>query len=181
MLWKIRLKGFISYLIYNIILLTIAYFLNRFFQMLIFILFFEFIQNCFKYRFHADTIVQDPIKACRLCKVITIAVELIYLSFCNGLDVSIYSNLLIIFVIAFINCLLQFAIESFYSKENCLKNKEVLLELCVKANLSQSATNRMLLKYIDDKSYDEIAELECVDVDSIKRSISRSKKRIFKG
>ena len=181
MLWKIRLKGFIPYLIYNIILLISAYFLNRFFQMLIFVLFFEFIQNCFRYRFHADTIVTDPIKAVRLCKIITICVELVYLAFCNGLDISIYSNLLIIFVIAFINCLLQFSIESFYSKENCLKGKEVLLELCANANLSQSATNRMLLKYIYNKSYEEIAELECIDVDSIKRSISRSKKRIFKG
>ncbi len=181
MIWKIKLKSLISFLIYHILLLTLAYFLNRFFQMLIFVLFFEFIQNCFKYRFHADTIVHDPIKACRVCKVITIGVELLYLAFCNGLDISLYSNLFIIFLIAFINCLLQFSIETFYSKENCLKDKDLLLELCANANLSQSASNRMMLKYIENKSYEEIAELECVDVDSIKRSISRSKKRIFKG
>lgn len=149
--------------------------------MLIFVLFFEFIQNCFKYRFHADTIVKNPIKAVRLCKVITIVVELVYLAFCNELDISLYSNLFVVFVIAFTNCLLQFSIESFYSKENCLKNKEVLLDLCSKANLSENATNRMILKYIENKTYDEIADLECIDVDSIKRSISRSKKRIFKG
>lgn len=46
MLWKIKLKSLITYLIYNAILLTVAYFLERFFQMLIFILFFEAIQNC---------------------------------------------------------------------------------------------------------------------------------------
>lgn len=181
MLWKIKLKDLIIYLIYNIFLLTISYFLNRFFQMLIFILFFNFIQNCFKYRFHADTIVADPIKAVRLCKVITIVVELIYLAFCNELDISLYSNLFVVFVIAFINCLLQFSIESFYSKDNCLKNKEVLLDLCSKANLSENATNRMILRYIENKTYDEIADLECIDVDSIKRSISRSKAKIFKG
>ena len=181
MLWKIKLKGFIPFLIYHILLLTISYFLNRFLQMLIFVLFYEFIQNCFKYRFHADTIVADPIKAVRLCKVITIVVELVYLAFCNELDISLYSNLFVVFVIAFINCLLQFSIESFYSKDNCLKNKEILLELCSKANLSQSATNRMVLRYIENKTYDEIADLECVDVDSIKRSISRSKAKIIKG
>ena len=181
MLWKIKLKSLITYLIYISILLTLSYFLNRFFQMLIFILFFEFIQNCFRYRFHADTIITDPIKSIKICKVITIIVELIYLAFCSKLDVSIYSNLLIIFVIAFINCLLEFSLEIFFTKENCLKDKEILLELCSKANLSQSATNRMVLRYIENKTYEEIADLECVDVDSIKRSISRSKAKIFKG
>lgn len=181
MLWKIKLKGLIPYLIYNILLLTISYFLNRFLQMLIFVLFFEVMQNCFRYRFHADTIVTEPIKAVRLCKIITICVELVYLALCNNLDISLYSNLFIVFLIAFINCLLQFSIEAFYSKENCLKNKEVLLDLCSKANLSESATNRMMLKFIENKTYDEIADLECIDVDSIKRSISRSKAKIFKG
>lgn len=181
MLWKIKLKGFIPFLIYHILLLTISYFLNRFLQMLIFVLFFECIQNCFKYRFHADTIVKNPIKAVRLCKVITIVVELVYLAFCNELDTSLYSNLFVIFVIAFINCLLQFSIESYYSKENCLKNKDLLIELCSTAKLSENATNRMILKYIENKTYEEIADLECVDIDSIKRSISRSKAKIFKG
>ena len=181
MYYKIKLKSLITYLIYIIILLTLSYFLNRFFQMLMFILFFEFIQNCFRYRFHADTIVADPIKAVKLCKVITIIVELVYLSFCNKLDISIYSNLLIIFLIAFTNSLLEFSLESFFTKENCLKDKEILLDLCSKANLSQSATNRMILRYIENKTYEEIADLECVDVDSIKRSISRSKAKIFKG
>lgn len=181
MLWKIKLKSLITYLIYIIILLTLSYFLNRFFQMLIFVLFFEFIQNCFRYRFHADTIITDPIRAVRICKFITIIVELIYLAFCNKLDISIYSNLLIIFLIAFTNSLLEFSLETFFTKENCLKDKEVLMGLCSKANLSQSATNRMILRYIENKTYEEIADLECVDVDSIKRSISRSKAKIFKG
>lgn len=181
MILKIKLKSLITYLIYVIILLTISYFLNRFLQMLIFILFFEFIQNCFRYRFHADTIVADPIKAVKLCKVITIIVELIYLAFCSELDISLYSNLLIIFLIAFINCLLEFSIEAFFTKENCLKDKEILLDLCGKAKLSLNATNRMMLRYIENKSYEEIADLECVDVDSIKKSIARSKNKIFKG
>lgn len=181
MLWKIKLKSLITYLIYNIILLTISYFLNRFFQMLIFILFFEFIQNCFKYRFHADSIVDDPIKAVRLCKVITIGVEIVYLIFCKDLDISVYSNLLIIFLIAFINCLIEFAIQNIAIKENCLKDKDKLLQLCNNANLTPLATNRMIMKYIENKTCQEIADIECVDVDTIKKSINRSRKKIFKG
>ena len=181
MLWKIKLKSLITYLIYNAILLTISYFLNRFFQMLIFILFFEFIQNCFRYRFHADTIENEPIKAVRLCKVITIVVEVIYLLFCKNLDISIYSNLLIIFLIAFINCLIEFAFENIFIKEDCLRNKDKLLELCRKARLTQNATDRMILKYIENKTCQEIADIEDMDIDTIKKSINRSRKKIFKG
>ena len=181
MLWKIKLKSLITYLIYNAILLTISYFIDRFFQMLIFILFFNFIQNCFMYRFHADTIEDNPIKAVKLCKIITIAVEIIYLILCKDLDISIYSNLFIIFLIAFINCLLEFAFENYFIKKDVLKDKDKLLMLCEKAKLSNNATQRMLMRFIENKSYEEIANIECVDVESIKKSISRSKKRIFKG
>lgn len=181
MLLRIKLRSLITYLIYNSILLTIAYFFDRFFQMLIFVLFFSFIQNCFKYRFHADSIVDDPIKAVRLCKVITICVEIIYMIFCKGLDVSIYSNLFIIFLIAFINCLIQFALENIIIKNDYLKDKDKLLDLCRKANLSKNATDRMVLKYIENKTCQEIANIECVDVDTIKKSINRSRKKIFRG
>lgn len=54
-------------------------------------------------------------------------------------------------------------------------------ELCQKANLSKNATDRMILRYVENKTYQEIADLECVDVDSIKKSIMRSRKKIFKG
>lgn len=181
MLWKIKLKSLITYLIYNAILLTISYFLNRFFQMLIFVLFFEFIQNCFRYRFHADTIEKEPIKAVRLCKVITIFVEITYLIFCDNLDISVYSNLFIIFLIAFINCLLEFSLENYIIKDSYLTDRDKLTELCQKAKLSKNATDRMILRYVENKTYQEIADLECVDIESIKKSIMRSKKKIFKG
>ena len=181
MLWKIKLKSLITYLIYNAILLTISYFCNRFFQMLIFILFFSFIQNCFLYRFHADTIIDEPLKAVRVCKVITIFVEITYLIFCKDLDISIYSNLLIIFLIAFINCLLEFALRNTIIKNDCLRDKEKLLELCSKANLTQNATERMIMKYVENKTYQEIASIECVDIDTIRKSIVRSRNKIFKG
>lgn len=180
MLFKLKVKSLIVAIIYNIILLTFSYFIDRFFQMLMFILFFSFIQNCFYYRFHADTIQPNPVKAVRLCKIITIIVEIIYLIFCKDLDVSVYSNLLIIFIIAFANCILEFSLENFFIKKNCLKDKDKLLELCQKAKLTQNSIDRMVAKYIDNKTYQEIADEECVDVETIKKSINRSRNKIFK-
>lgn len=180
MLWKIKLKSLLIYIIYNILLLTVSYFLNRFYQMLLFVLFFNFIQNCFHYRFHADTIQSDPIKAIRLCKVITIMVEIVYMCLCKNLNISVYSNLFIIFLIATANCLLEFSIENFFIKADVLHDKDKLLYLCQKANLTKNATDRMIMKYIENLSYQEIADKECVDIDTIKKSINRSRKKIFK-
>ena len=177
---KYYIKDYAVYILYNIVLLTLAFFLNRFYQMLLFILFYEIIQNCFKYRFHADTIESTPSKAVNLCKIITIIVELTYLSLCNSLNISIYSNLLLIFLTAFLSCLLEFFLEKVLIKEDYLKDKDKLLYLCKQAHLTEAATNRMFMKYIEHKSYQEIADLEFVDVDTIKKSINRSKKKIFK-
>lgn len=176
-----RLIGLLEYIIWCIFLLTIAFLLNRFYQMLIFVLFYSFIQNCFKYRFHAESIQDDPIKAVRLCKAMTICLELTYLAFCKNLDISIYSNLLVIFIIAFINCLIEFSLEHILIKEEYLKDADKLNTLCRNANLTELATNRMILKYVKGMSYQEIADLECVDVESVKKSINRSRKKILKG
>lgn len=177
---KYRIKDTLDFLIYHIILLTISFLLDRFYQMLLFVLFYGFIQNCFKYRFHADTIQHDPIKTVRLCKIITICVEIIYLMLCKDLDVSIYSNLFIIFLITLLNAILEFSLEIFLIKEDDLKNESKLLLLCKKAKLSKNATDRMVMKYIKNMTYQEIADLECVDLQTIKISINRSRKKIFK-
>ena len=62
-----------------------------------------------------------------------------------------------------------------------LKDKDKLKFLCTKAHLTQNATNRMMMKYIENKTYQEIADLECVDIQTIKISINRSRKKILKG
>ena len=179
MLLKIKLKTLASYLIFNAILLTLAYFLNRFLPMLMFILFFSFMRGCFYYNFHADSITDNPIKAVRLCKLITIIVELVYLAFCQPLDISVYSNLLIIFTIALINCLVEFGIEHSVIRYDQFRDKDTLLLLCNNAHLTKNATDRMILKYVENKTYKEIADLECVDIQSIKISINRSRKKIM--
>ena len=175
-----KIKGLLSYILYNAILLTFSYFVGRFYQMLLFVLFYNTIQNSFKYRFHADTIQHDPIKAVKLCKIITIFVEMIYLILCKDLDVSIYSNLFIIFLITLLNAILEFALENFLIKKEDLRNESKLLLLCKKAKLSKNATDRMVMKYIKNMTYQEIADLECVDLQTIKISINRSRKKIFK-
>lgn len=179
-MWKYLLKDFIIYLLYNAVLLIIAYFFNRFYQMLIFILTYELIQNSFKYRFHADSIQKNPVKAVRLCKIITICVEVTYLIICINLDISIYLNLLIIVLIATFNCLLEFSIRYYLDKYSVLKDKDVLIKLCNEHNISEQACNRLIMKYVENKTYQEIADIEFVDIDSIKKSINRSKHKIFK-
>lgn len=148
--------------------------------MLVFIMCYEFIQGSFKYRFHADSIQKDPVKAVRLCKLITICVEAIYLILCNNLDVSIYYHLLIILTIAFINCIVEFCLEHLMDKYSMLKDKDTLIYLCNVHNLTEDAKDRMIMKYIDGKSYKEIADIYCVDEDTIRKSINRSRHKILK-
>ena len=177
---KHYIKDYVIYILYNIVLLTIAFFLDRFYQMLIFILFYDFIQNCFKFRFHADSIVDNPSKAVKFCKIITVTVVVIYLVMCSNLTISIYSNLVIIFLITLSSCILEFSLEAFFIKKDCLKDKETLMKLCIRANLTENAKNRMFMKYIENKTYEEIAIIESVDVETIKKSINRSRNKIFK-
>ena len=179
-MYKYVIKDLLIYVLYNIILLTVAYFLHRLYQMTIFIVCYELIQNAFRYRFHADSIQKDPIKAAKLCKLITVVIEVIYMAVCNNLDISIYSNLLIILFTAFTNCLLEFSLEYCIITQSALHDKDKLLSLCNRANLTKSATDRMILKYIDGKTYQEIADAECVDIDTIKKSINRSRNKIFR-
>lgn len=176
----IRIKETITFIIHCIIMLIIAHFFDRFFQVLIFMLLFVFIQNCFKFRFHADSITEEPIKAVKYCKLITIVIEIIYMIFCKELDVSLYSNLFVIFSISLTSCIIELSLEYVVIKVDCLKNKNKLLFLCERAKLTQNATDRMVLKYIEHKTYQEIADLECVDIDTIKKSINRSRKKIFR-
>lgn len=172
------LKERVIYLLYNLVLLAFAFVFERFLQMLMFLLFFNSLQNCFAFRFHSNTIVENPIKAVKYCKIITIVIEIIYLSFCKELDVSVYSNLFVIFVIAFTNALLQFYCEKTIITKARLSNLDDLKYLCEEAHLSQLATNRMIMRFVEKKSISEIATIEFVDDETIKKSIQRSRKKL---
>ena len=168
----------INYYLYCIFILIISYIFNRFFQMLLFILFFNFIQDCFRYRFHSDTIINDPIKATKYCKIITIAIEALYLATCKDLNVSVYSNLLLIFFIACINALLQFYLEKFIIDKNILNDKDKLLKLSKEYNISDLAIQRLIEHYVDNKTIAEIAAQECVEEQTIKQSIRRTRRKL---
>lgn len=167
------------YIGYNLLLLFIAFLFNRFFQMLLFVLFFNLIRNCFKYQFHADILFPDnPIKAVRYCKLITVVVELIYMLLCSNLNISIYSNLIIIFVIAFISALLQFYCEHTLISVNILHNEYFLTHFGKEKELSDLAIQRLIDHYVKKMTIQQIAAKECVEEITIKQSIRRSKKKL---
>lgn len=144
--------------------------------MIMFVSLFEIIQNSFSKRFHADSVVKEPIKALRVCKLITIGVEILFLIISKELNVSVYSNLFFIFVVAFLNALLQVGLERIVVENSSLKNRENLEYLCNKYNITELAKQRLIMRYIEKKSIKEIAMIENVEVETIKQSIRRSKR-----
>lgn len=176
---KIKLlKNRIVFILYCFLMLVIAFVLNRFFQMLMFLLFFNLIQDCFNWRFHAETIESNPIKAVKYCKIITIIIHILYLIYCKNLDTSLYSNLFIILLIALLNCLVQFTLERIITRKMKLCDKETLLRLCEESGLSRETTNRLVMKYIEHKTIKEIAAIESVEEQTIKMTINRAKKKL---
>ena len=172
---RILIAEYVEYTLYNIGMLALAYLFGRFFQMLLFILFYSIIQNCFRYRFHADTLFpNDPIKAVKYCKLITFVVEIIYMIFCKELNVSVYSNLFIIFIIALISSLLQ----TYYEQHSNIHNKEHLLSRGREVGLSKTSIQRLIYRYVDNMSLQEIADKECLEIESIKQSLRRSKLKL---
>lgn len=179
MLNWILFKKRLVYYLYCVLIVLLAYVFDRHIQMIMFIVFFELIQGCFKYRFHADTLFpNEPIKACKYCKIITFIVEIIFLIFCKELDTSYYLNIFIIMGIAFLNTLLEFCLERLIISKSIFQDKEKLLIACKEAKLSELETKRMIMKYIEKKKYSEIAIIESVEDDSIRKSIVRARKKL---
>lgn len=179
MLNWILFKKRLVYYLYCILIISLAYVFNRHIQMIMFIVFFELIQGCFKYRFHADTIFpNEPIKATKYCKLITCVVEIIFLIFCKELDTSYYLNVFIIMGIAFVNTLLEFCLERLIVTKSIFEDKKKLLIACKEANLSELETKRLFMKYIEKKKYSEIALIESVEDDSIRKSIVRARNKL---
>lgn len=186
LIMKLRLKLIEKktiYILYCIFILLVALLLDRFIQMLLFILLFNFIHNVFNYRFHSDTLYDDPILAVKICKAITIIVEIVYLIFCKELDVSIYSNLAIIFGICLSNCLLEFTIISVCKcKLNPIRkgiNRETLIKLCKEKDFNDFETNIMIDYYCNNYKIDKIAFKYQYSSDNIKKIKSKLLKRLL--
>ncbi len=169
---------FSIFIIYALLFL-IALFFDRFLQMVMFVLFFEFIQSCFLKRFHANQLFDnEPIKAVNLCKMITFLIQILYLIFCKRLILSIYFNVFIIFVVATLNALLGFYVERTICFKSKLNNIETLIPLCEEAKLTPLATKRMIMRYVERKTLKEIASIECVEEESIKKEFKRYRKKL---
>lgn len=175
--WKLLIKKLI-FILHVLILLFISYLFDRLIQMLFFELLFNLIQDSFKYRFHSDTIINNPGKAVKVCKMITIFVEMLYLYISVSFHISIYSNLLIILLISFSNALFQFYILKTATFNSKLKDKNKLLEMCKEANLTKLATQRLIMKYIENKSIKEKADIEGVEEGTISMSLMRSRNKL---
>lgn len=167
------------FFLHIILIFLFAMIFNKHFEMLLFIVGYKFISLCFNKQFHADTLFDnEPIRSTKWCKIITIIVELLYLYMCKKYNLSIYSNLFLILVISVISGLLQFFLERVIVYESKLRNKDTLLILCAEANLTQEATNRMVMRYIDKLKVREIASIEYVEEKTIKESLRRSKRKM---
>lgn len=172
-------KKRIPFILHIILILLFASIFNKHFEMMLFIFSYKTISSCFEGQFHADTLFDDdPIKSVKWCKLITLFVELIYLFYCVRYNVSIYSNLFVIIFVACCSFLIEFLLERIIVKNSKLRNEETLLALCKEANLTEEATNRMILRYIKGLKVREIAELECVEEKTIKESLRRSKRKM---
>ena len=173
-----QLFQILIFLIHLLILFGIAYFFDRLIQMIMFEVLFNLIQNSFKYRFHSDSIINNPIKAIKICKIITISIEISYLIFCISFENSIYSNLVIICLISCCNALVQFYVMKTIDLDNDLRDKDRLIEICKIAHLSKLSTNRLILRYIENKSIKEIADIEGVEEGTISISLMRSRNKL---
>ena len=83
-------------------------------------------------------------------------------------------------IIVLINSLIQCYIVSKEksSNNNTLTDKEQLILKCKDKGITNLATNRLILRYIEHKSIKEIAQLECVEQGSIAISLMRSRKKL---
>lgn len=167
------------FVLHCVLIVLFASLFNRHLEMIMYLVCSKSISLCFNKQFHADTLFDnEPIRSTKWCKIITIIVELLYLYMCKKYNLSIYSNLFLILVISVISGLLQFFLERVIVYESKLRNKDTLLILCAEANLTQEATNRMVMRYIDKLKVREIASIEYVEEKTIKESLRRSKRKM---
>lgn len=111
-------------------------------------------------------------------KLITFSVEIIYLIFCKNLILSVYQNIFIIFGVALFNALLGFYAERTICFKSKLEDIETLIPLCKEAKLTPLATNRMIMRYVEKKTLKEIASIECVEEESIRKEFKRYRKKL---
>ena len=121
------IKEYLGFFINCAIMLVIAYFFDKFFAMLLFILFVGTIKSCFKIEFHADSLFDnEPIKALNYCKFISILVEIIYLIVSSKLELTIYGNIFVLFTFAIVNSILEVSLETIVISTSKSRREKIL-------------------------------------------------------
>lgn len=175
------IKEYLGFFINCAIILIIAYFFDKFFAMLLFILFVGTIKSCFKIEFHADSLFEnEPIKALKYCKFISIFVEIIYLIVSSNLELTIYANIFVIFTFALVNSILEVALETIFltttknRREKILKllpnDEEKIEEFCNKHCLKNYS--EILYLYLNN-TIEETSEITGVPVRTINNKINK--------
>ena len=171
-------KETLIYTILTSIILVVAYLFDVLLEMSLFIIYYYFIKGLFTKQFHADTIAKSANQAVILCFTITFLTQLIFIFLLVSFDLSFYFNIYLGIALGLFSYILQDYLEKVLINKSILKDKDKLLEACKNANLSNLATNRLILKYIDGLKIKEIAELENVEEITILQSIRRSRRKL---
>nr|DAE44626.1 MAG TPA: ECF sigma factor [Caudoviricetes sp.] len=177
---KHRLKNLAIEISYLIVIFLIAFLYDKVFEIFGFILSYSLIRNEFSKMVHGSDFTKSAHKGIVYCRIITFIVQVVSIIFIIKLNISKYVNVGLAMSLGVVNFFAKDYIEYKYVKYCNIRNidKDTLVKKCREANLSEDAINRMVLKFIEHKSNQEIADLECVEAETIKKSISRSRKRI---
>lgn len=182
------IKEYLGFFINCVIMLVIAYFFDKFFAMLLFIIFVGTIKSCFKIEFHADSLFDnEPIKALNYCKFISILVEIIYLIVSSKLELTIYGNIFVLFAFALVNSILEVSLETIVistsksRREKILKivaNDEKEIEnLCDKYCLNNYS--EVIYLYLNN-TIEETSEILNIPVRTINNKINKFIRTIYR-
>ena len=171
-------KETIIYTILTSIVLLMAYINDILLEMILFILYYYFIKNLFDKQFHADIIAKSPRLAVTLCFTFTFLTQLIFVFLLVTFKLSFYFNIYLGILLGLFSYFLQDYLEKVIVNKSILNDKDKLLLACKNANLTKSATNRLVLKYVDGMKIKEIAEIENVEEITILQSIRRSRRKL---
>lgn len=156
-----------------VIVATACHFINNsLIEFAIVFVSFTFMKPIFGKTHHEDTIIK--------CTTLALLVFLIATRISLPLWLSTLCNVLIGCLVAYIMHIMYYYVK--YTKSGITlrlgMNKDDLLKLCSEAGLSELNVNRMVLRYVERKSIQEIADIEFVDSYTISQSLYRSRKKI---
>lgn len=179
---SIILENHIKNILISIILLTfviiIAIIFDKLLEFITFFVTYTLIKNEFTKAVHGSDFTTSGKKAIIYCIIITTSIQIISLIFLIKIDFSKYANILLAFVLGVINYYAKDYLEKVIVNKSILNDKDKLLLACKNANLTKSATNRLVLKYVDGMKIKEIAEIENVEEITILQSIRRSRRKL---